>query len=128
MRTGKLIRKAIPYLVVAVVIYLIFKAHLIEGFLSCPNGQVVSCPSSYILSSSNSTCYKCSTSLNSSKQCKDVSGGTFHLVTDTKPATCACPSGQTMKCPSNKSHYHDGACYANAGNKTGGAVSKRCLA
>jgi len=114
----KLIRKAMPYILVAVVAYLIYTAHTNEGFEAasggggnsgCTLGKLATCTSTYTLSGSRCV--------------KDASGGKIEVG---PPPTCECPSGMTVKCPTNKLSVHsDGKCYTNATTQAGGE-EKRC--
>ena len=48
MRNFKLMKKAIPYLLFAVIAYLIYTAHATEGFATaCPAGKVPKCTLPY---------------------------------------------------------------------------------
>ena len=120
MRTSKVIRKAIPYVVVAVVAYFIYTAHANEGFgesnggggnNDCTQGKVKTCVAPYYLKDGN----RC---------VKDVSGGKVPVWVN---PTCDCKLGKTVKCPSSKPKLRssDKKCFATTAY-TGSSVEQSC--
>ena len=122
MRIRKLVKKALPFLILFAVVYLVYGSYIHENFggnAECSNGMIFVCPSGKLKSkTSDNKCYTCNTQLNSSNQCKVAATATkpvTYTTVSSVDATCGCSNGSIKyNCPAGKTKSGSGSstvCY-----------------
>lgn len=106
MKNGKLLRlvkKTIPYIVIAFVLYFVYNKYVKEGFQStCTGGQVPQCSGTGAILATDNNCYTCGTNttfIDSTKKCSGPGRRTTDPPILSNPVKstpiCACPAGKT---------------------------------
>ena len=116
MHIRKLVKKALPFLILLAVVYLVYGSYIQENFggnAQCSNGMIFVCPSGKLPSkTSDNKCYTCNTQLDSTNKCKvpatSTKAASYKNVTSVD-ATCGCASGSIKyNCPAGKTKSGSG--------------------